>query len=237
MCPLCKCCASCSAEGKVWCIMVERINVPIVICRSFLHNQLPLSTSLLLGLFLNYQCWGLAQQHRARRPIGRGVAVAMPEVALFFEGLSHGNMEHYATLANTPDSLPSCLCPARQLHHLSSSTWDTWRWWPQGYRSLLIILKPQFWITTKAGKMWVRKPVIHCLCVPKQQTAERGRAVVELNSSKWWMCWDLNNKKQRAGKDHRKEVFQSLIRFLNLLLLKRHMKETALSTQSQLVYG
>lgn len=68
----------------------------------------------------------------ARKLIGRGVAVATPEVALFFEVHSHGNMEDYATLANThSDSLPSCLCPARQLHHLSSSTWDTWGQWPR----------------------------------------------------------------------------------------------------------
>lgn len=74
---------------------------------------------------------------------GRRLAAVLPllhRVALFFEGHSHGNMEHYATLANIhSDSLPSCLCPARQLQHLSSSTWDTQGWWPRGQRSPLII--------------------------------------------------------------------------------------------------
>lgn len=61
-----------------------------------------------------------------------GVAVATPGVAQFFEGQSHGNVEHYATLANIhSDSLPSCLCPALQQHLLPSTTWDTQRQRPE----------------------------------------------------------------------------------------------------------
>lgn len=47
MCPWCCSCTSWLARGKVWCTIAGRINVPIVLCLSLLHNQLPLSTGLL----------------------------------------------------------------------------------------------------------------------------------------------------------------------------------------------
>lgn len=75
--------------------MAQRINVSIVICLALLHEQLLLSTDLLPVLR-----FGKTAPTGARNFIGRSVAIATPGVALFFEGHSHGNMEHYATLAN-----------------------------------------------------------------------------------------------------------------------------------------
>lgn len=67
--------------GKVWCRMVQRINVAIVTSLWLLHNQLSLSTGLFSGPFLSFQpWWGLAQQS-CTQP-GSSLAVALPLLRL-----------------------------------------------------------------------------------------------------------------------------------------------------------
>lgn len=107
-------------------------NVPIVfIYLTLLREQLPLSSGRFsaappraaprCGLALRFGTAAPTVRWGCRR-------YARPGVAQFFEGQSHGNVEHYATLANIhSDSLPSCLCPTWQQHLAPSTTWDTRR--------------------------------------------------------------------------------------------------------------
>lgn len=108
------------------------INTSIVICLSLLLAPTFPWPSYQPYPELPVLRFGTTAPTSARKHISHGAAVAMPGVALFLEGHSHGNVEHYATLANIhSDSLPSCLCPALRQRHLSFSAWDMQGLWPE----------------------------------------------------------------------------------------------------------
>lgn len=171
---------------------------------------------------------------------GRRLAAVLPllrRVALFFEGHSHGNMGHYATLANIhSDSLPSCLCPARQLQHLSSSTWDTQGRWPGGQRSPLIISLSQVWITgTSWGKVsdeseWVLLFSLLLLLHPEATVWQQETEEELWLNLKVWKSWAANKKKK-------KENFPGAGKIWHLCHLKWRDWRTPHPLRANMAYG